>query len=172
MSFIFIVPMFDEDIFMEREMRLFKCKTPNPEAIEKKLDEHPSTMGVLIPCLLTERGFYSYQPYMPNVNHRDIDHHVMQYNHDNGRAVLHAFAQPSSTEDFNNRPFILSPYQVKEVELAQKVNVYERLQLVPLRTASSFSMQRILNLNMCRAILSKDFAIFLVISGLMRRAWT
>ena len=114
------MPKFDENIVLSREMKLFTCKTNATYVGNMNLDEHPSTMRVLIPCLLTERGFYSFQPYMPNVNHRDIDHHVMQYEHDNGRAVLHAFAKPNNNEDFNNRPFILSPYQVKEVPLAKK----------------------------------------------------
>ena len=80
------------------------------------LDEHLTSMMVLIPVLLTERGSFSHQPFMPEVNHRHIDHHVMQYEHANGRAIMRAFANPEPNEWFNNRPIILSPYQVKEVD--------------------------------------------------------
>ena len=96
------VPKFTEDVIQSRTLKKFSCETQMKNRSSQILDEHLTSMMVLIPALLTERGFFSQQPFMPEVNHRHIDHHVMQYEHANGRAIMRAFANPEPNESFNN----------------------------------------------------------------------
>ena len=69
-----------------------------------------TTMNLLIPALLTERGRASNQIYRAPINHRQIDYFVLNNRHKNGRAVKHSFTNPTGEEAFDSLPMVLFPH--------------------------------------------------------------
>ena len=70
-------------------------------------------LNMLIPCLLTERGFYTNQAYIGNLNHRQLQHFVINNKHSKGPSLKESFATPNLTDgadSFSSGTMIVVPH--------------------------------------------------------------